>query len=271
MKAGDTLIKVENIHKTFKVGQQDIEILKGIDLSIKMSDFAIILGPSGCGKSTLLHSILGLERPTEGKVIIEGNDMYSMTDDDIVRYRKGKVGIVFQQPIWIKSLNVIENVCVPSRLIGLTLEEAEAKAMEKLKIVGLEQWIHHHPSELSSGQQQRVSLARALTLDPLMIVADEPTGNLDTVSGDELMDYLQRLCKERSMTVIMVTHDLEYLRYATALFHIIDGKLVETYDNEGAKKMAASAKTKKGDRTKVNVRDGNFLKETDYATNKKHS
>jgi len=111
-------------------------------------------------------------------------------------------------------------------------------------------------------------LARALTLDPLIIVADEPTGNLDTVSGDQLMEYLQKLTQDNGMTVIMVTHDLEYLRYATVLFYIIDGKLVEKFDNEGAKKMAAKAKTKKGDRLKVNVRDTNFLKEADYANGK---
>lgn len=268
MKRGDTLIKAEGVRKTFRVGLQDIEVLKGIDLEIKSGDFAIILGPSGCGKSTLLHSILGLEKPTEGKVIIENKDIYSLSDDDIVRYRKGRVGIVFQQPIWIKSLNVLENVCVPSRLIGLTESEAEARAIEKLKIVGLEEWMRYHPSELSSGQQQRVSLARALTLDPLIIVADEPTGNLDTVSGDQLMEYLQKLTQDNGMTVVMVTHDLEYLRYATVLFHIIDGKLVEKFDNEGARKMAAKAKTKKGDRLKVNVRDTNFLKEADYASAK---
>jgi len=120
MKKRGTIITVSGVRKTFRVGLQDIEVLKGIDLEIKYGDFAIILGPSGCGKSTLLHSILGLEKPTEGKVIIEDKDIYSLSDDDIVRYRKGRVGIVFQQPIWIKSLNVLENVCVPSRLLGLT-------------------------------------------------------------------------------------------------------------------------------------------------------
>lgn len=255
-----TIIKVYDLVKDFMVGKQEVEVIRGISLSINQGDFAIIFGPSGCGKSTLLHSIIGLERPTSGVVEIEGRDIYKMTEDEMVAYRKRKVGMVFQQPIWIKSLSVWENAAVPGRLIGRTKEEAESVAWEKLKLVKLENWATRHPSELSSGQQQRVSLARALTINPSVIIADEPTGNLDTVSGDELMALLGELNTQKGVTIVMVTHDLEYLKYATKLFHIIDGKLVEEYDKKGAAKLASKLKTKKGLRGKVTVGDDNYLK-----------
>lgn len=254
------IIKVTDLKKTFRVGNQDIEVLRGISLSIDKGDFAIIFGPSGCGKSTLLHTILGMERPSGGRVELEGTSIYEMNEDEIATYRKTRIGVVFQQSIWIKSLNVLENVCIPSRLMGKGREEAEGLAMENLKTVKLEAWAGYHPSELSSGQQQRVSLARALTIDPIVIVADEPTGNLDTVSGDELMEHLAGLNKKQGKTVLMVTHDLEYLKYATKLFHIIDGRLVEEHDNKGATKLALSLRTKKGARGEKTVREEDFLK-----------
>ncbi|MFA5894396.1 MAG: ABC transporter ATP-binding protein [Candidatus Shapirobacteria bacterium] len=256
----ENLVVAQGIRKSFDVGNQVVEVLKGIDLKINKGDFAIIFGPSGCGKSTLLHTLLGLEKPSEGKVIMEGKDYYGMGDDEIVTFRKNNIGIVFQQPIWIKSLNVMENVCVPNRLRGLTQEEAEEKAMISLRKVKLEGWHEYHPNSLSSGQQQRVSLARALTIDPLILVADEPTGNLDTVSGDELMELLRALNQDEGRTVVMVTHDLEYLRYATKLFHIIDGLLVEEIDEKGAKKLAGSLRNKKGKRGEETVRNSDYLK-----------
>lgn len=259
-KSKEVVIKVKDIRKTFRVGSQDIEVLKGISLEINKGDFAIILGPSGCGKSTLLHTILGMEKPTEGKVELEGNSLYDMEEDKMVSYRKTRVGVVFQQSIWIKSLNVLENVCVPSRLMGRGREESERLGHANLKTMELDAWANYSPSELSSGQQQRVSLARALTIDPLLIVADEPTGNLDTVSGDQLMDYLSELNKKEMKTILMVTHDLEYLRYATKLFHIVDGKLVEEYGKEAIGKLALSIRSKKGKRGEKTVRDSDFLK-----------
>ena len=256
----EVIIRVKDINKTFRVGNQDVEVLRGISLEINRGDFAIILGPSGCGKSTLLHTILGMEKPTLGKVEIEGNSIYDMEEDKMVSYRKTRIGIVFQQSIWIKSLSVLENVCVPSRLMGRGKEESEKLALANLKTMELDDWARYAPSELSSGQQQRVSLARALTINPLLIVADEPTGNLDTVSGDQLMGHLSWLNKNENKTILMVTHDLEYLRYATKLFHIVDGRLVEEYDQKGAEKLARSLRTKKGDRSKKTVRDTDFLK-----------
>ncbi len=266
----EIILKTENVKMDFNVGGQIVSVLKGISLEIKKGDFAVIFGPSGCGKSTLLHCILGMEKPTSGKVIIDGSDLTTMVEDEIVTFRKTRIGIVFQQSIWIKSLNVIENVSFPNVLKGMKVEEAQKLALENLKEVKLGDWADHHPSSLSSGQQQRVSLARALTLDPLIIVADEPTGNLDTVAGDELINLLVKLNQEEGKTIIMVTHDLEYLKFATKLFHIIDGLLVEEFGNKEAIKMSQHAKTKKGVRTAITVYDKNYLEKKNERKNKKN-
>ena len=259
--SGKALLRVEDVKMNFDVGDQVIEVLKGITLTINSGDFAVIFGPSGCGKSTLLHCILGMEIPSSGKVIIDGTELSAMKEDEIVNFRKEKVGIVFQQSVWIKSLNVVENVSFPNILKGMKVEEAEKMAMDDLKEVKLGDWFNHHPSSLSSGQQQRVSLARALTLDPLIIVADEPTGNLDTVAGDELIALLSKLNKEEGKTIIMVTHDLEYLKVANKLFHMIDGVLVEEFDNAGAIKLSKGLKSKKGKRVGTTVHDDNYLED----------
>jgi putative ABC transport system ATP-binding protein len=151
------IIKVDSVIKNFDIGGQKIEVLKGISLQINRGDFSIIFGPSGCGKSTLLHTILGMERPTSGEVELDGQGLYSMTEDEMVSFRKARIGVVFQQPIWIKSLSVMDNVCVPNRLKGLEQQKSEEISLEKLRIVKLEEMATHHPSELSSGQQQRIS------------------------------------------------------------------------------------------------------------------
>lgn len=254
------LLRVEEVKMNFNVGSQMVEVLKGISLQVSSGDFGIIFGPSGCGKSTLLHCILGMEIPTSGRVVLDGTDLSAMSEDEIVTFRKSRVGIVFQQSVWIKSLNVLENVSFPNVLKGMKIEEAQKLALETLKEVKLEDWANYHPSSLSSGQQQRVSLARALTLDPLIIVADEPTGNLDTVAGDELIALLVSLNKEKGKTIIMVTHDLEYLKFANKLFHMIDGVLVEEVEGNGIKKMSKNLRYKKGKRTAVTVRDDSYLK-----------
>lgn len=255
----DVLLKAENVKMDFNVGGQIVPVLKGINLEINQGDFAVIFGPSGCGKSTLLHCILGMEKPTSGRILLDGADMGSMTEDEVVTFRKTRIGIVFQQSIWIKSLTVMENVSFPNLLKGMTKEAAQELAFNTLKDVHLDNWAHYNPSSLSGGQQQRVSLARALTLDPLVIVADEPTGNLDTVAGDELIKLLVDLNKDKGKTIIMVTHDLEYLKFANKLFHIIDGELVEEFDNAGAIKLSGSLRTKKGARTTKTVANKDYL------------
>lgn len=262
-KNNEILLKVENVKMDFNVGGQIVPVLKGISLEINKGDFAVIFGPSGCGKSTLLHCILGMEKPTSGRIIIDGVDMGPMVEDDVVKFRKSRIGIVFQQPIWIKSLTVLENVSFPNLLKGKTKEESQALALTTLKEVKLDGWANYNPSSLSGGQQQRVSLARALTLDPLVIVADEPTGNLDTVAGDELINLLVNLNKEKGKTIIMVTHDLEYLKFANKLFHMVDGELVEKYDDAKSIKITGSLRTKKGKRTLKTVCNKDYLESGD--------
>jgi len=262
MVSNKVIIETSNLKKSFAMRDSEILILKGINLKIYQGDFAIIFGPSGCGKSTLLHCLLGLEPPSEGKVMVEGKDFYVGTEDDRAIYRRHHVGMVYQQPLWISALNIIENVNFPLHLLNLSPEEIETRAKKNLSLVGMEKWADYMPAELSGGQQQKVSLARALSIDPVMIVADEPTGNLDTVSGRELLETFMKLV-EIGKTIVMVTHDLEYLSYATRIFHMIDGEVVEEYEpKSGAKNRKAFVGKKEinGSVVESNVRDRDFLK-----------
>lgn len=221
------VIKVEQLHKSFKVGKNTINILKNIKLNFYAGEFAIISGPSGSGKSTLLHTILGLEPPSSGKVIVRDIDLYKSLDDQgRTRFRRDKVGVVFQQSNWIKSLNVIENVAYPLWLAGKKPSEAEQLSAEWLKKVGMFEWAKHHPSELSGGQHQKVALARAMVNDPGIIVADEPTGNLDTEASEEMMSLLAKLNRLENKLILMVTHNLSLLPIATRRVVIKDGQII---------------------------------------------
>ena len=220
------IVEVEDLYKTFKVGIQKVDVLNGISLKIYRGDMMVIFGPSGCGKSTLLHSIIGLEPPTKGKVRILGHDIYAYkNEDDRSEIRKKMIGMVYQQPNWIKSLNVIENIGFPMMLSGEDSQKTTEKAMKLLKDIKMEGWADYSPYELSSGQQQKTALCRALITNPEIIIADEPTGNLDYESGKELMNLLVDLNQNNGKTIIMVTHDLEYLRYTKHFVRLINGKL----------------------------------------------
>ncbi|NTU46070.1 ABC transporter ATP-binding protein [Candidatus Roizmanbacteria bacterium] len=257
------IIEVNAIKKIFTTETGDTEILKGITAQITKGDFVLIVGPSGCGKSTLLHTLLGLEPPSSGSIIVDGNDFYSMSEDERAIFRRHYVGIIYQQPLWIESLNVIENVSFPLHLLDEKEEEINRKAHEALAMVGLDEWATYVPKELSSGQQQKISLARVLTLDPMIIVADEPTGNLDSVSGQELIDTFMRLV-DKGKTVIMVTHNLEYLKFATCIFHMIDGQIVE--QESVHKKKGSSLKRGQDISEDVSIRDKEFLKKVKLHT-----
>ncbi len=254
-----TIIEIANLKKSFVMRDSEINILKGINIKVKQGEFAIIFGPSGCGKSTLLHCILGLEPPTSGQVLVEGKDFYKMDEDERALYRRFHVGMVFQQPLWISALNIIENVCFPLHLLDLDEKEIMEKAKKNLELVGMDKWADYMPNELSGGQQQKVTLARALSIDPLMIVADEPTGNLDTVSGRELLETFLKLV-DLGKTIVMVTHDLEYLKYATKIYHMLDGEVVEEITVNKKTRSKASIGKKEIGGTESNVRDRDFLK-----------
>lgn len=258
-----TIIEIANLKKSFTMRDSEINILKGINIKIKQGEFAVIFGPSGCGKSTLLHCILGLEPPTSGQVLVEGKDFYKLNEDERALYRRYHVGMVFQQPLWISALNIMENVCFPLNLLHIDEKEIMARAKKNLELVGMDKWADYMPNELSGGQQQKVTLARALSIDPLMIIADEPTGNLDTVSGRELLETFLKLV-DLGKTIVMVTHDLEYLKYATKIYHMLDGEVVEEIEVNKKIKSKASIGKKEIGGTESNVRDRDFLKKLKF-------
>lgn len=228
MAKGNIFMQAKEVNKMFKVGEQDVNVLKNVNMEICEGDFAIIFGPSGSGKSTLLHCLLGLESPTTGEILVEGKNFYSMSEDERAIFRRHRVGMIYQQPLWINSMNILENVVFALHLLDYNAELIDQKGRKVLEAVGMQEWATYRPRELSSGQQQKVSLARSLVIDPILIVADEPTGNLDTVSGQNLIQTFLDV-NARGLTIIMITHELEYLKYASRLIHVVDGEVVENY------------------------------------------
>ncbi|MCA9372936.1 ABC transporter ATP-binding protein [Candidatus Woesebacteria bacterium] len=221
------VIKIKHMSKTFGKDLAQSTVLKDIHLNLYSGEFVIISGPSGSGKSTLLHSILGLEAPTSGSVTVRKVNLYKdLTDSERTSFRREKIGVVFQQSNWIKSLNVLDNVSYPLWLAGVRENAARSRALESLASIGLDEWAMHAPSELSGGQQQRVALARALVSDPGIIIADEPTGNLDSEASAEMMSLLARLNREQSRMIVMVTHNLSLLPIASRRIVIKDGSVV---------------------------------------------
>lgn len=229
-----TILEATDIKKSFKVGDRLIPVLKGMTLSINNGDFLVIVGPSGSGKSTLLHTLLGLEPPTEGTLKFLNFDLYKLNQDDRAEFRKKHIGLIYQQSYWVKALSVLENVAFPLYLNGVDQDEAKQQALKQLEGVGMADWANYVPTELSSGQQQKVGLARSLVTNPLVIIADEPTGNLDTKSGEVLMNTLRDLNQNQGKTILMVTHDVEYVQYATKAIEIVDG-LINVYAKKGGK------------------------------------
>lgn len=220
----NTIVTSTHLWKSFPTGDHYTTILKDISLKINKGEFIILFGPSGCGKSTFLNTIVGLEHPDKGDIKFMGMDIWQLNSDDRAVIRKSNVGIIYQQQNWIKSLSVIDNVSVVGSLLGLGKDEAKAKATEKLELVGMMHRADYKPYELSSGEQQRISLARALMSEPSLIIADEPTGNLDIKSGIKVMDILTELAK-RGKTVLMVTHNPEYFEFADRVLFMIDGEI----------------------------------------------
>jgi len=242
----ETIISLKGVVKKFEVGENDIAALNGVDLKISAKDFAIIYGPSGCGKSTLLNVISGLEEPTSGTVDIRGEKIYNYTEDERSKFRSDKFGIISQTSNWVKSLNVWENVAIPLVLKGATFRESKERALAVLQEVNMEEYANLAPAKLSGGQQQRVSISRALIRNPWIIVADEPTGNLDTHSADLVMATFKKLNSKSRRTIIMVTHNLIYLPYATLKIGMKDGIIESHSVVEIAKELEKEVKVLKG-------------------------
>jgi len=219
-------IKIQGVKKSFQVGNRNIPVLFGIDIEIQKGDFTMLIGPSGCGKSTLMHIIYGLEEPTEGKVIVNGNDIWSKTKDWRADFRNQKIGFIPQQPFWIKSLSVIENISIPAIISGKSFHSAISRAAKLIELVGMEKWADYRPFDLSGGQQQKIALARSLLLDPIFLIADEPTGNLDRKAGEDLLNLVYNINKQFKITILMVTHDIDQYKYASRIVKMLDGKII---------------------------------------------
>ncbi len=226
------IIQAENIQQQFIVGGEPLTVLRGIDFSIQANSFNIIFGPSGSGKSTLLNVLAGLQAPSQGKLIVEGRDIYSLSPDELAYFRANRVGFVHQTNHWIKSLNVIENISVPLYFLGFSKAKASKLAQVALDRVQMGAYAKKSPLLLSGGEQQRLGTARALANDPLFIIADEPTGNLDTENGDMIMSLLLNAQTEFRRTVILVTHNMEYISLADHLLKIQDGTLEDIESND---------------------------------------
>ncbi len=227
-RSSKAIVKVTGLSKQFKLATETVSALTDINFEIKQGSFTIIYGPSGSGKSTLLNILVGLEPPTSGTVELLGQNLYDLTSDDRARFRQLTLGMVFQTNYWVNSLSVVENVAFPLYLAGYDAKQAAELAQLSLEAVGLNDVVKHYPTQLSGGQQQRVSMARALIANPSLIVADEPTGNLDSHNGELIMSLLDSSVKDMGKTVILVTHNLEYLRYSTQQLEIKDGVLTDT-------------------------------------------
>ena len=230
-KAGN-VVRVKNVTKTFKLGKIDVKALKGVDLEISKGDYISIMGPSGSGKSTLFNMIGGLDKPSSGKVFIDEVDIAQLDAYELAWLRCRKIGYIFQTFNIIQVMTALENVTLPMVFAGLNNDTAVEKGMQLLDLVGLGDRFSHKPFELSGGQQQRVAVARALANDPAIILADEPTGNLDLTTGEEIIALLKRLSQERGVTVISATHDFKMLNVSDRVIWIRDGRVDKIENRE---------------------------------------
>ena len=227
----DKVIEIKNLYKLYRVGDSVVRALNGVDFEIYEGEFCAIVGTSGSGKSTLLNMLAGLEKPTKGEVIIGGQHMETLNEDGLVKFRRENVGFIFQSFHLIGTMNALENVALPLSFRGEGRASRLKKADKMLDLVNLKKHKRHLPNQMSGGQQQRVGVARALDVDPKIIFADEPTGNLDSHTSEEVMTLMQRVVREQKKTLVMVTHDNHLATYADRIFHIIDGKIVKIEDN----------------------------------------
>lgn len=230
--SADVLIKAQGVNQHFMVNDSDIHVLKNVNFSIINNTFNIVYGASGSGKSTLLNILTGLQKPTSGTILFGGENVYELKPNDLAHFRANQIGIVYQQNYWVRSLSVAENVALPLYFLGQTRRGAHKAALETLKQVGMEAYAKAYPAVLSGGEQQRIAMARAIITEPLFIIADEPTGSLDTKNGDMIMDLLQHFQNDLKRTIILVTHNMEYLPLSDNLLHIADGEVQEmVHDN----------------------------------------
>lgn len=218
------MIEVQKIFKSYGNGTKRVEVLKGVDLTFYPGERAAIVGASGVGKTTLLHVLGTLDRPTAGKVLFEGKDIYTLNEKDLAFFRNREIGFVFQFHHLLPEFNALENTMMPCLIQGISKEESISRAEAILTLVGLNERFSHKPGELSGGEQQRVAVARALVLEPKVLLADEPTGNLDTKTGESVFDLLQEMNRIKGVTLVVVTHNLKLAEKLSRQIQLIDGK-----------------------------------------------
>lgn len=219
------LIRAEQLYKSFGNGAKRVDVLKGIDLTFFQGESVAIVGASGAGKTTLLHILGTIDRPTSGKVFYEGKDIFTMGEKELAHFRNREIGFVFQFHHLLPEFNALENTMMPCLIQGISKKEAAFRAEAILTTVGLKDRLTHKPGELSGGEQQRVAVARALVLEPKVLLADEPTGNLDTKTGESIFTLLRELNREKGVTLIMVTHNLKLAEELPRQIHLVDGKV----------------------------------------------
>jgi putative ABC transport system ATP-binding protein len=222
-----TVIELSNVSKTYQTGEVTVTALRNVSMKVKRGEFVVIMGPSGSGKSTLMNLIGCLDVPTDGKIFLEGHDISKFTESHLARIRGSKIGFIFQFFNLYPTLSVLENVELPMRIHNYDEREIRKRSLDLLRMVSLENRNDHLPSQLSGGEMQRVAIARALTTDPSMILADEPTGNIDSKTAKEIMGFFTALHRERDETIIIVTHDESISRYAQRVIHLKDGQIRE--------------------------------------------
>lgn len=230
---GDPLIRLEKVERVYRLGNQEVHALKGIDLEVGQGSFIALMGRSGSGKTTLLNMMGGLDRPTSGRVAYMGRDLASLSERELTRWRRQEIGLIFQAYALLPALTAIENVELPLRIVGARPRESIAKSRECLKRVGLGKRMYHRSFELSGGEQQRVAIARALVTRPRLILADEPTGELDQATAIQVLELFRSIVESQGVTICMVTHDPVASSYADVTYTLDDGRLTQP-GKEGA-------------------------------------
>jgi len=231
--ASEAAVEAQELHRVYRMGNVEVPALRGVNLKVRRGEFIVILGVSGSGKSTLLHLLGGLDRPSEGRVLVEGQDLSKLSDNQLADVRLRKVGFVFQFFNLMPQLTAQANVELPLYIAEVPANRAQTRAQELLTLVGLAERTTHRPSELSGGEQQRVAIARALANNPKIILADEPTGNLDTANGAEVIQLLRKINQSQGQTVIVVGHDLRLTTVADRIIEMRDGRFVSERPQQG--------------------------------------
>ena len=247
-----TVIRVRDLYKIYRVGENRVRALNGVSFELYKGEFVAVVGTSGSGKSTLLNMMAGLEKPTKGEILIGRTQIERLSEKQLVAFRRENVGFIFQSYNLLPTMNAVENVALPLSFRGVSRKERLKKALHYMKLVGVKDQAQHMPSQMSGGQQQRVGIARALVVDPKIIFADEPTGNLDSRTTMEVLRLMQRIVKERSQTLVMVTHDNNLASYADRRIRIVDGKIVGIETGGRSALEEESAENEGGDRSAGN-------------------